>query len=325
MIANTGLWDAARTHTPELGGDDLEQGPSCSSLRLHIFRVWTRMVHTTVSPALKGTTVIAEDLSALGFDANTWEDLMDMSMHREPRGVEDFAGFDWISPYTDPSGARLLRTLSGDDWSTSASFVATQSIWPARVGRINDFTSLIDLLNPAGEIFTRLTASLDDSFLYPVLNGPQDTETGMADATLQVAGLVMGADIYPDADAWKAKLGAERPVADTPDGPLTVFGEPGFILGPWTFEYFGGGEPDTIESYNQVCLEVDTVDTRTNELTGRQFHVATGQLQEGLPPLEMCLPVEMAPDLAPGNVVEGAVLIVANSGYWDEVLAQAEG
>lgn len=269
--------------------------------------------------------MISEDLSALGFDAPTWEDLMDMSMKREPRGVEDFAGYDWISPYTDPSGARLLRTLSGENWSTSTSFVATQSIWPARVGQINDFTCLIDLLNPDGDIFTRLTASLDDSFLYPVLEGPQDTEAGMADAMLQVAGLVVGADIYPDAAAWKAQVGSERPVADTSHGPLTVFGEPRYLLGPWTFEYFGGGAPDTIEPYNQVCLELDTVETRTNELTGRQFHVATGRFQKGLPPLELCLPVEMAPDLAPGNVVDGAVLIAANSGYWDAVLAQAEG
>ncbi len=114
-------------------------------------------------------------------------------------------------------------------------------------------------------------------------------------------------------------------MADTADGPLTVFGQPGFILGPWTFEYFGGGAPDTIEPYHQVCLELDTVETRTNELTGRRFHVTTGHFQRGLPPLELCLRVEMALDLAPGNVVDGAVLIVANSGYWDAVLVQAEG
>lgn len=285
--------------------------------------------------------MISDDLHALGFDFPTWEDMMVASLEANDLGIPDIGGYEYVSPYTDPSGARLQRYYRDGEWRTATSFAAERSRWRARVGMVNDDVALVDLLDDAGEIHNRLTVSVDDPFSYPRLAGPGQADadeprlvdpsdlnpanpadpsapTGMLYVNgLRLTALASDVVVHADETAWRENRRTRPVVADTPAGRVRGFDDPGFILAPWTFEYFSGGDPEEVLAYVTLALRLDDVETRVNQLSGVAFHVASGKLGENLPPLELCLPADTEPAPRPGAVVEGTVFLVGTSGVWD--------
>lgn len=262
--------------------------------------------------------MISEDLHAVGFDFPTWEDLMDAAMEKEQRGAQDLGGWEFISPYTDPSGARLQRYYRAEQWLTSTSFVATHSRWPAMVGMINEQVAMVDLLDPDGETYTRLTVQMDDPFQYPPLqDGANEEENAVHLDAFSLVALAVDVNVFPDAEVWRGNERWTPQTAQSPDGPVNVFGDPNYLICPWSFEYYGGGDPEEIRAYSQLVLQVTDVEIRTNQLSGVPFRVARGVLVPGLPPLEVCVPMD-AGEVQVGSIIDGAVMMVGSSGVWED-------
>ncbi|GAB3690993.1 hypothetical protein [Corynebacterium nasicanis] len=259
--------------------------------------------------------MISSDLHAVGFDFPTWEDLMQASLDKEDRGAQDVGGWEFISPYTDPSGARLQRYYRNGEWSTSTSFLAQHSRWTAGIGMINERVALVDLATPDDETLTRLTVEMDDPFLYPELDSQgEGPMLGLDDVS--VTALAVGVNVFPDVESWRGNESWTPSTADSPDGPVSMFGEPGYLVCPWVFEYFGGGDAAEIAPYSQLVVEVEAVEIRTNVLSGAQFYVARGSIFPGMPPLEVCLPLDVG-TVQVGSVIDGAAMMVGTSGVWD--------
>lgn len=261
--------------------------------------------------------MIFEDLHAVGFDFPTWEDLLDASLRREDHGAPDLGGWDFITPYTDPSGARLMRYYLNEDWFTATFFVATHSRWSAHVGMINKAVAMVDLLEPDGETYTRLTVNMDDAFLYPQLQATGDgKETTVKVDNLSLAALAVDVNVFPDVEGWHGNEKMPPQIMQTPDGPMNVFGDPGFTLCPWAIEYYRGGDPEGIMACSHLVLEVTSVEVRTNQLSGVPFQVARGTLVAECPSLEVCLPMDVG-EVQAGSIIDGKVMMVGSSGVWD--------
>lgn len=261
--------------------------------------------------------MISHDLHAVGFDFPTWEGLLNASLDKEKQAAPNLGGWEYISPYTDLSGARLQRYYSDESWCTSTSFVATHSRWSARIGMINDFVALVDLLDMDGDTFARLTMSMDDAFLYPKLDGPQNSEeSSRLLGDVSAVALAVEVNVFPNVESWRGNESLTPATAETMFGPVRVLGEPGYIICLWGIEYFRGGVPQEIKPYSQLVLQVTNVEIRTNQLSGVSFYVARGQLLEGLPELEVCLPLD-AGDVQVGSIIDGVVMMVGSSGVWE--------
>lgn len=253
--------------------------------------------------------MLSSDLAAVGFDAPTYAELADAASYR---GLTQFNGsdaFDELLIYNDPSGARLVMAVQGTEITMVPSFRVETAFWPATAGMIDDLTALVYLFNTQGEPWCAFTALVDEPFTLPFIEA-----SGLVDVCsdfypeLRVAALAIDTEIYPDVSAW-----AQATIWDPFAGPP----EPGELYNPFVEDYLGGATPSELGNGTLLTLQVDAVETRTNHLTGLNFHVATGEIKGRSTPLQVCLSAEHSSELKVGCVIEGAVQMIATDGLWD--------
>lgn len=108
---------------------------------------------------------------ALGFSGEPLGSMVQKSFEKQDQGLENSHGFEMISPYIDPSGARLIRLMRNGSASVSVSLIHP-GVAAARVGLINPTVALVDIYDPKGQIAGRVTCAADDFFTYPTLDSP---------------------------------------------------------------------------------------------------------------------------------------------------------
>ncbi|GAB3691012.1 hypothetical protein [Corynebacterium nasicanis] len=262
--------------------------------------------------------MISPDLSAVGFDAPTFAELADAAVGQGIAVFEGWEACEQLLVYQDASGARLIIMVQQELITMFPSFAVETAFWPATAGMINDVTGLIQTFDQSGRAHDFFTAQIDEPFRFPFIEAPGlITECSQFYPDLRIAALATDVEVYPSVEEWQRVRAKNFEQISTADGPLTVYPTSGFLHCPHVEAYLSGVLSGDLGSATWIVLEVAQLQTRTNTLTGLQFHVITGHLEGHSTPLQMCLGAEDTPPLHVGCVIEGAAIMIANSGLWD--------
>ncbi len=262
--------------------------------------------------------MISHDLSAVGFDAPTFAELADLVAMQGPLMFEDPETAYQLLVYNDPSGARILIAVNDYEVDLYPSFTVGTAFWPAEVEMIDDFSAFVQVYGRDGSRQLAFTALVDEPFSFPFI----ESSAIVAECSgfyhdVRVAALATDVDVYPSLEVWRGTRTSVFEVIDTAGTPLTVDPTAGFLYSPQVEQFLGGALPDDRRAGVWIAMQIASVDSRINQLTGLGFHVVTGHIEGCVSPLEMCIAAETAPTIEVGTVVEGVALMIVNNGLWD--------
>lgn len=258
------------------------------------------------------------EFAALGFYGEPLDQMIHRSFEEQNQGLANAHGFKMISPYIDPSGARMIRFM-GDKNSTVAVSLMHPETTAARVGLITPTVALVDVLNTEGEIAARVTCAVDDFFSYSTVSGPEVVKEGKVAANADEDGMIplvnfcltaaLGGGkmhLYPSESAWRQA----HPEHVREDGVITK----SRLISPAAQAFFDG-DTDAINPWNHVRITVAGIRGATNELTGKQFFVVQDTPNARGFALTACLPAteELKKHMRPGVVLEGPAVLMGHN------------
>ena len=244
--------------------------------------------------------MVSRELATLGFDFPDDEALRKAVLGETGMQAFPTAGFDAAHVYQDPSGPRVTLFRTGNQFLACPGFAADTTV-ESSVFRVSPHVTAVELrraVDPNGPVFNRVAAASDEAFALP---------NERLRAAGQLVGIVTQAQLYPDADTWRA------------DSDSTL-DEPAFLFSPSLETYYSEGDAAAVGPYGLLTAELREVDTRRNALTGQSFAVSTVATPAGL--ITLVFPPELEP--TPGAIVDGPVFLTVAAGYWDMALQRAK-
>lgn len=259
--------------------------------------------------------MISPDLHALGFDYPEWGDLVDAVMSANAVGIEDVGPFRGVALYQDTDGAGVAVI----GYSDAAPFTVT-SLKGARGFKVKAYQiypslALLDIYDDDDEMITRLLATVNDPHCYPIYTFGEPGKLAEYN-DYRLSGATLDVKVYPTEEAWKADQTpldtSDSPVPDMPD---EMYIGPEFITSPWLFAlYSGDNEPEEANSSSMFKGTISSVELKTNPLTGHQWYRVEASCSF---PIVVALPSDIKPAPVPGGVIDGNVMILGSTGFWD--------
>lgn len=161
----------------------------------------------------------------------------------------------------------------------------------------------------------RLLAYVDDPRCYPILDfGSDDNLAEYKDYRLSAVALDV--HVYETVDEWKKNQ--KKITAPDPSDPnlhREVMIGPTFITSPWLFALYSGD--NQLQEANASAMfkaVVNHAELKINQLTGQQWWRCEADC--GFP-IIVALPYDVNLVPIPGSVIDGSVLLLGSSGYWD--------
>ena len=245
-------------------------------------------------------------LHAVGFDAPSLDQLVASAFGAGVRGVDTAPGFDLVGTYTDPSGARLCFVKREGQGVSTTGALASESRYRAQVVRFSDLLARVALYgtHAPGPLLAQFVALVDDPVAYPqheLRAGGQYTVI----ESLRVAALAIEVTVYDDAAAFEASPEA------APGGDLRIPADA--LISPSLIALQAAAIPPAEASPALLMgVEVLSVETRRNTLTGVEFQYVVGRSA-----VEISCAVPAEVPVSVGNVVHGTWFATCSSGLWD--------
>lgn len=246
--------------------------------------------------------------TALGFYDNFQQTLERI---RDVRSLSwnDPNGFEYITAYSDPSGATICLFAADGGYPEDTYTVQNPSGAAVEAFQVIPGTAVVNVFDESGELFTRILVMVDDPQMYPVY--PMDNIGDLAHYDqYQLGAIAQEVRIYDSVTEWEKHT---EPI--TEEG--TRLG-PKFVASPWFFALHAGEaspeEANAISMFVGICDRVETV---TNHLTGRQWYRVKADC--GFPCI-LALPIEVTPLPRVGSVVDGKAFLTGTTGVWQEGL-----
>lgn len=247
----------------------------------------------------------APQMHAVGFDGPSLERIIEKAFTSGVRGVNTAPGFSLIGTYTDPSGARLaFIQRDGQPVNTTAG-IQSGTAYRAQVVRFTDLLARVTLYGPEGEgpLLAQFLALVDDPFAHPQHDLREADQYSVVER-LQVGALAIDVEVFDDEAAFLAspssRAGALQLGVETLMSPGLV-GLRSAAISP------AEATPTML-----MAITVDSVERRTNALTGVDFQYVVGR---GAITLTCGIPLDRP--VEPGNVVFGTWYATCSSGTWD--------
>lgn len=245
-------------------------------------------------------------LHAIGFDAPTIDEIIKKAFEAGVRGVNEAPGFTMIGTYSDPSGARLAFIQREGQAVTTTAALASATTYRAQVVRFTDVLARVALYSNEGEgnLLTQYLAMVDDPFASSQHDLRDPEQFTIADS-LHVGALAIDVQVFADEDAYLKSPASKSGSLQLGTQALMSPGLVGLQAGAIT--------PAEATPTLLMAATIESVEVRTNTLTGVQFQCAVARSAATLTcAIPMDWPVEV------GNIVFGTWYATCSSGVWDE-------
>ncbi|WP_353081291.1 hypothetical protein [Tessaracoccus lapidicaptus] len=250
--------------------------------------------------------MLSPQLHAVGFDAESLDQLVKAAFDAGVRGVDSAPGFDLVGSYSDPSGARLSFVKRTGQGVSTTGALAAETRYRAQVVRFTDLLARVALYGPEspGPLLAQFVALVDDPVAYPQHDLAPGGQYSVVE-DLRVGALAIEVTVYDDAAAFEASPEA------APGGDLRIAADA--LISPSLLALQAAAIPPQEASPALLMgVEVTAVERRRNELTGAEFQYVTGR---GAVEITCAVPAETP--LEVGNVVHGTWYATCSSGIWD--------
>lgn len=264
------------------------------------------------------TDAMVKEYAAVGFSFDDFDDLMETLMDKTGGRAFSVPGFEGAVVYQDPAGPRLTAFKSNEGWQVTPGF-SSHLLVDASLFTINEFLIHVDLRRVfGGKVLASLAAASDEAFAIP---GGSPAVEGkhlrIKDAQLSLWGTDL--TLYDSVADWQDSPDSFESLGE--DGARTK--TPTLLYSPSTEQFHKDFNPRKVGPYCHLSAKLDSVDTRTNSLTGQEFLFATTYTPAGKLPI--LLPADSASlsgaAPAPGMVFEGKVFASAAAGFWRRALS----
>ena len=250
---------------------------------------------------------IMPELHAIGIDLAPVPDLAQLLFDSGISGIEKHDDFEMVGLYVDKSGAKVAMGSCKGRVYVDAGLVSTQE-YPAEVFRITDTLAHVDLLDTNGETVTRFLAYVDDPTAYPYYDLAAVGEA----RTAQIRVGALGAKVRVFAD-----LEAYRISQESSDEDLL---QDLHLASAWLFALYAGScQVSDVNGIALLAVLCDSVELRTNELTGQPFWYVTGNC--GVADIAVAVAADISPSPVPGAVIAGHFLLTISDGVLEAIVA----
>ena len=259
--------------------------------------------------------MLSPDLHSLGFDFSEWNDLKEAILNKKLLTVVDVGPFKGVSLYQDESDAAIgLFGYKEDPVCTTPSLrgvagyhVKGYQIYPA--------LALLEVYDSWGENTHRLFAFVDDPHCYPIYDFEKQQEVAEYE-DYRFSAVALDVTVYPSVDEWEkhqTPLGVSN--SFTQDSAEEMFIGPTFMTSLSLFSLSRGecasADADATTWFKAV---VKNAELRINNMTGQKWWRC--EADSGLE-LTVALPADIQPEPKAGSVIDGYVLLLGSSGYWE--------
>lgn len=249
--------------------------------------------------------MISPDLHALGFDFGDWDEMMDLVVTKEIPTVNNIGPYDAVGRYDDPSGAKLgLFVYEGSNPYTVVSIDGVGG-YEVKAYLLHPACALLDIYIE-GELYTRLIAHVDDTHCYPTY------EYKASGKLAEFSNYSLGAAAV-EFKLFESEAEWEQSKAQTAEGFPTGSQ---FVLCPSLFSLASGEiDENEVQPFAMFTGVIESVELKTNQLANANWYRAI--VDCGFK-VAVAIPADVAKPPVPGGVIDGVVMVLGTSGFWDQ-------
>lgn len=263
--------------------------------------------------------MISPDLHALGFDYPEWEEMVNALIDTQSiLSLFDVGEFGAVGLYQDTSGSGVsLFQYQDEPLCTLPSLQGTRG-HKVQAYQLYPSLALLDIFEEIDgemELSYQLLACVDDPHCYPIYPLGKEKEISQYE-DYQLSAVALDVQVYENEEEWAKD---QAPIvfdnSRDSDGPNEVQIGPEFITSPWLFALEEGKTaPREANAATMFMGVVRSAELRTNQLTGQQWwrcEVSCGF------PIIVALPADIAVVPKASSVIDGSVMLLGSSGFWD--------
>ena len=263
--------------------------------------------------------MISPDLHALGFDYPEWEEMVNALIDTQSiLSLFDVGEFRAVGLYQDASGSGVsLFQYQDEPLCTLPSLQGTRG-HKVQAYQLYPSLALLDIFEEIDgdmELSYRLLACVDDPHCYPIYPFGEDEEFAQYE-DYRLSAAALDVQVYENVSEWeKAHPAMALDNVRDSDMPKEMRIGPEFITSPWLFALEEGQtDPKEANAATMFMGVVHSAELRTNQLTGQQWWRCEASC--GFP-IIVALPADTPVAPKPGSVIDGSVMLLGSSGFWD--------